>query len=178
MNQLLLQVGELIKQKKNNEVFDITCLPNWNSQKDEELNKLIQTHQICGILPYGFDGKICKYTAASRSNHAVYIPDSELVEKADSLLSKATQYKSMKGYSRELKEYCEELSLVANKLIDEQLEFIYFNHSIITALLGNIGLEIAMAFDSSYYRVSLGGDPIISKLNDLHYICVKHLLNQ
>lgn len=92
MNQLLLQVGELIKQKKDNEVFDITSLPNWKPQADEELNQLIKTHQICGILPHGFDGKAWKYKAASNSNHAIYFPDSKLVEKADALLNKARLY--------------------------------------------------------------------------------------
>lgn len=52
MNQLLLQVGEFIKQKKDGEVFDISSLPHWNSQMDEELNQLIKTHQICGIRPH------------------------------------------------------------------------------------------------------------------------------
>lgn len=178
MNQLLLQVGELIKQKKDNEIFDITCLPNWNPQKDEELNKLIQTHQICGILPYGFDGKICKYTAASRSNHAVYIPDSELVEKAESLLKRAEHYKDMIGYSQELQEYCEELSTVANQIIDEQSEFIDYNKTIIAILLGENGLQWARAFDSTIYKCSLGGDPLIRKLHDLHNVCAKHILNQ
>ncbi len=96
MNKFLLQFGELIMQKRDNEVFDITSLLGWTPKMDEELNQLIKTHQICGILPHGFDGKIWKYKAASHSNHSVYIPDSELVEKAEALLNKARLYQDMK----------------------------------------------------------------------------------
>lgn len=46
MEQLLLNVGKLIKQKKNGDIFDITSLSNWSPQMDDELNQLIKTHQI------------------------------------------------------------------------------------------------------------------------------------
>ena len=42
MNQLLLQVGELIKKQKDGDVFDISSLSDWNPQMDEELNQLIK----------------------------------------------------------------------------------------------------------------------------------------
>ncbi len=178
MNQLLLQVGELIKQKKNGEVFDITCLSNWNPQKDIELNQLIETHQICGIVQQNLDGKVWKYRTTTSSNYAVYIPDSDLVSKANALFNKAELYRDMTGYSKELQEYCRELSSVATQIIDDQSEFIDFNNSIITTLLGSIGMEMTRAFDCNYYRVSLGGDPLIRKLHGLHEVCAKHLINQ
>lgn len=177
LNQLLLQVGNLIKQKKNNEVFEITCLSNWIPQKDIELNRLIETYQICGIVQHDFDGKVWQYRATASSNYAIYIPDNDLVSKANELFSKAELYKDMTGYSKELQEYCRELSSVATQIIDTQLEFINFNDSIIKILLGKIGLEMAMAYNCEYSRVSLGGDPYITKLHNLHEVCAKHLLN-
>lgn len=178
MNQLLLQVGELIKQKKDNEVFDITSLPNWNPQMDEELNQLIKTHQICGVLPHGFDGKVWEYVTASHSNHSVYIPEKVLVEKAEELIKKSTQYQDMKGYSHELQKYCEDLIQVAYQIIDEQVEFMRFNHLIIVSLLGKFRMDIAVASEENIDYVSLGGNPIIEKLFDLHNDCAKRLLAQ
>lgn len=178
MNQLLLQVGELIKQQKDGDVFDISSLTDWNPQMDVELNQLIKTYQICGIRQHSFDGKVWKYTATFDSNYAIYIPDSDLISKATALLNRAEQYKDLKGYSKELQDYCRELSSVATQIIDAQGEFMDFNHSIIKALIGHFRLEIAMVTDSTYYYVAAGGDPLISRLHSLHDVCAKHLLNQ
>ena len=178
MNQLLLQVGELIKKQKDGDVFDISSLSDWNPQMDEELNQLIKTHQICGIRPHSFDGKIWKYTATFDSNYAVYIPDSDLISKATALLNRAEQYEDLRGYSNELQDYCRELSSVATQIIDAQNEFMDFNCSIIATLKGRFGMEMASITHNTFYYVAAGGDPLISKLHSLHDTCAKNLLNK
>ena len=41
MDELLIQVGEIIKTKKINETFDLTALSGWSFETDNKLNQLI-----------------------------------------------------------------------------------------------------------------------------------------
>lgn len=178
MDKLLDEVGKLLKTKKNNQIFDLTSIHGWDLSMDKKLNEYIEQKQICGIELNQIDNGVCKYKTTLLKNYAVYIPNDDLIDKAKDVLKKQELYKDMNGYSRELKDYCEEISIVLNQMIDDQSNFIDYNNAILLQLLGNEGIQLISAYGTTYYRVSLGGTPTIDKLIDLHSNCVRRLLAQ
>lgn len=173
MNQLLQQVGALIKQKKNGDIFDLKSLINWNPSVDRELNKLILDCQICGIVFIDGSKGFQQYKATYSSMHANFKLDDSMQRAADEMLKQSENYQDYTGYSQELKKFCERISKLINDIIDEQNRFMGFNQEIMLALLKNSGFCLDII---TWTTVRLEAYPTVASLMKVQDSCFERLL--